>query len=104
MKRYTVRFVALFIAVTMIFVLSSPFVFASVDSVAPYGSGTEEDPWRLTSAGNLIWINADTNRTAAGRHMILLNSITAPENFRFDNSFGGYFQGNGNTIWINQNN
>ena len=81
------------------------------DPYTPAGSGTECDPWQLSTPEHLEWINGSPERLHG--YFLLMNDITASDNFMIaptpDNrmtgvffpGFAGDFDGSGNTITVN---
>ena len=72
-------------------------------AVQPNGSGTPEEPYQITEAGHLVWINEDLDA-----HYILMKDIDlslngaktewSPIGPSSSNAFTGVFDGNGHTI------
>jgi|GEM_PF-2686421 len=72
----------------------------------PPGGGTQQNPWRIYNRYHLKWINETPTWQ---RHFLLMNDITAADNFRIGfgggslDLFTGHFDGNGHTINVNIN-
>jgi hypothetical protein len=71
---------------------------------APLGSGTQNDPWQISTPEDIAWISGDSPRL--NMYYLLMNDIDATElgsdvaiGTDFVN-FNGNFNGNGNTITI----
>ena len=90
-----------------------PFAFETVPPSV--GSGTEADPWQLSTPEHLAWMADPSYRERLTGHFLLINDITAPDNLviapplegldsrevRAASGFRGIFDGNGHTITVN---
>ncbi len=78
-------------------------------TVMPSGSGTEADPYLITTLGNLAWMG-DTVTSSSGKYYKMMNDIDASETAAWDNGkgfvpigsytrpFKGIFDGNNKKI------
>ena len=87
---------------------NEPALLAAIDGTQPGGSGTAEDPYRITGAAELIWlrdaVNAGEVNTCAElqQDVEYVDEVWTPIGTS-DHPYTGTFNGNGHTIrvWLN---
>ena len=84
---------------------NEPALLAAIDGTQPGGSGTAEDPYRITGAAELIWlrdaVNAGETSTCAElqRDVEYVDEVWTPVGTS-EHPYTGTFNGNGHTIRV----
>lgn len=87
---------------------SEPALLAAIAGTQPGGSGTAEDPYRITCAAELIWLRDAVNAGAASTCAELRQDVEYVDEVwtpigTSEHPYTGTFNGNGHTIrvWLN---
>ena len=84
---------------------NEPALLAAIASTQPNGSGTEKDPYRITSAAELIWLRNAVNAGEANTCAELQQDVTHVDETwtsigTSEHPYTGTFNGNGHTIRV----
>lgn len=87
---------------------NEPALLAAIAGTQPGGSGTEEDPYRITGAAELIWLRDAVNAGEENTCAELQQDVEYVDEFwtpigTSEHPYTGTFNGNGHTIrvWLN---
>lgn len=85
---------------------NEPVLLAAIAGTKPGGSGTEDDPYQITGAAELIWlrdaVNAGEANTCAElqRDVEYVDEVWTPIGSTSEHPYTGTFNGNGHTIRV----